>query len=120
MSLIKTKSNNEVWGTVDWHGRERARFITRIGHIMMKRIDDFHVLMLGPEKCDIMQLINRNSVSEQEYVAKKRNAYKVLHSFGRCGMKNYIVKRVITFEGGMNMIPREHRQYRMSNKPIGK
>ena len=28
--------------------------------------------------------------------------------------------RVIVFEGGRRLIPREHREFRTTNKPIGK
>ena len=122
VSLIKTKSNEEVWGTVKrFRGNvETARFRTRVGHIINKRIDDFYVLTIAPKICDILRFPSRDFLNERDYRAEKFNAYKLLHNYGRFPAKNFIMERCIVFEGGISRIPREHRQYRICDKPIGK
>lgn len=122
MSLIKTKSNEEVWGTVKrFRGNvETARFRTRVGNLTARKIDDFHVLVISPKACDVVRAPSRDIVNEREYYYERSHAFSILHYEGGYPAKNYIVQRCIVFEGGRKIIPREHRQYRICDKPIGK
>lgn len=121
MSLIKNKNNSEMWGEVprfNGHGR-RPRYRTRIGHIIQRRIDDTHVLILLAQKVGIATLMDKKYLSEQEYYNEKMYVFRKIMKFGEpCSINT--MGRVIVFEGRRNLIPREHREFRTTNKPIGK
>lgn len=121
VSLIKNKSNEELWGTiVRFRGNaEVPRHRTRIGYLISRKIDNFHILAISPTACDILRAPSRDIVNERDYCTERTRAFVRLR-FGRYPAKNYIMERCITFEGGRSVIPREHRKYRMSDKPIGK
>ena len=121
MSLIKNKNNSELWGEVSrFHGKITApRFRTRVGHIIQRRIDDTHVLILSARKIGITTLMDKKYLSEQEYYNEKMHVFRKIMKFGEpCSINT--MKRVIVFEGGRNLIPREHREFRTTDKPIGK
>lgn len=121
MSLIKNKNNYDVWGELPRFGGRgrRPRFRTRVGHIIQKRIDDMHVLILSAQKTGIATLMDKKYLSEQEYYNEKMFVFWEIMRFGEpCSIN--IMERVIVFEGGRNLIPREHREFRITNKPIGK
>ena len=121
MSLIKNKDNYAAWGEVPrFNGRgRRPRYRTRIGHIIQRRIDDMHVLILSARKIGIATLMDKKYLSEQKYYNEKMYVFWKIMNFGEpCSIN--IMERVIVFEGGRNLVPREPREYRISNKPIGK
>lgn len=121
MSLIKNKNNSELWGEVPrFHGKITApRFRTRVGHIIQRRIDDTHVLILLARKIGIATLMDKKYLSEQEYYNEKMYVFRKIMKFGEpCSINT--MGRVIVFEGRRNLIPREHREFRTTNKPIGK
>lgn len=121
MSLIKNKDNYAAWGEVPrFNGRgRRPRYRTRIGHIIQRRIDDTHVLILSAQKAGIATLMDKKYLSEQEYYNEKMYVFWKIMKFGEpCSINT--MERVIVFEGGRNLIPREHREFRITNKPIGK
>ena len=121
MSLIKNKNNCDTWGEVPiFNGHvKRPRYRTRIGHIIQKRIDDTHVLILLAQKAGIATLMDKKYMSEQEYYNEKRFAFWKIMKFGEPCKVN-VMERVIVFEGGRNLIPREYREFRITDKPIGK
>ena len=121
MSLIKNKNNSELWGEVRrFRGKITVpRFRTRVGHIIQRRIDDTHVLILSARKIGVATLMDKKYLSEQEYYNEKMYVFWKIMKFGEpCSIN--IMERAIVFEGGRRLIPREHREYRMSDKPIGK
>ena len=121
MSLIKNKNNSELWGEVRrFRGKITApRFRTRVGHIIQRRIDDTHVLILLAQKIGVATLMDKKYLSEQEYYNEKMHVFREIMKFGEpCSINT--MGRVIVFEGGRNIIPREHREFRTTNKPIGK
>lgn len=122
MSLIKNKSNEELWGTITrLRGNgEVPRHRTRVGYLISRKIDNFHILAISPTTCDILCAPSRDIVNECDYFTERKHAFLMLRSYGRYPAKNYIMERCITFEGGRSVIPREHREYRITNKPIGK
>ena len=122
MSLIKNKSNEELWGTITRprSNMETPRHRTRVGYLISRKIDNFHILAISPNMCDILCAPSKDIVNERDYFTERKRAFLMLHSYGRYPAKNYIMKRCLTFEGGRNVIPREHRQYRITDKPIGK
>jgi len=120
VSLVKTKDNKELWGTVDIRGHERPRLTTRVGFTICPRIDDYHILMISGAKCGITHLVKRELTTEQEYVTMKKFAFIDMYKNGMYPAKNFINRRCIIFRGGTSSIPREHRQYRITDKPIGK
>lgn len=121
MSLIKNKNNSELWGEVPrFRGKITApRFRTRVGYGVTKRIDKTHALIITPKFMDVVSLIDKELTTEHEYYNSKMSAFQRTHMFGLPSHMN-IVERCITFEGGRRIIPREHREYRITNKPIGK
>lgn len=121
MSLIKNKSNEDLWGTIVRlrDNAEVPRHRTRTGYLISRKIDNFHILAISPTACDILCAPSRDIVNERDYFTERKRAFLMLR-FGKYPAKNYIIERCITFEGGRSIIPREHREYRMSNKPIGK
>ena len=121
MSLIKNKSNSELWGDVLGPlGRVIApRFKTRVGYVMTERIDKTHALIITSKFMDVVSLIDKRLTTEYEYHSSKMGAFQKIYTFGLPSHTN-IIERCITFEGGRGIIPREHREYRTSNKPIGK
>ena len=121
MSLIKNKNNSELWGEVPrFRGRITApRFRTRVGYVTTKRIDKMHALIITPKFMDVVPLIDKELTTEYDYYSNKMGAFQKIYTFGLPSRMN-IIERCITFEGGRSIIPREHREYRMSNKPIGK
>ena len=121
MSLIKNKNNYDAWGEVPmFNGNvKRPRYRTRVGHIIQRRIDDTHVLILLARKIGIVTLMDKKYLSEQEYYNEKMHVFREIMKFGEpCSINT--MGRVIVFEGGRNLIPREHREFRTTNKPIGK
>lgn len=124
MSLIKNKSNEELWGTTQhrvFRGKgEIPRHRTRIGYAITRQINNFYALLILPKVCEIVYVPSRKVINERDFFTEKRRAFSTVNHFGRFPMKNYIMERCITFEGGRRIIPREHRQYRISGKPIGK
>ena len=121
MSLIKNKNNSELWGEIHrFRGKITVpRFRTRVGHIIQRRIDDMHVLILSARKTGVATLMDKKYLSEQEYYNEKMHVFWEIMKFGEpCSIN--IMERVIVFEGGRNIIPREHREFRTTNKPIGK
>ena len=121
MSLIKNKNNSELWGEVRrFRGKITApRFRTRVEYIIQRRIDDTHVLILLAQKVGIATLMDKKYMSEQEYYNEKRFAFWKIMKFGEPCKVN-IMERVIVFEGGRNLIPREHREFRITDRPLGK
>ena len=73
MSLIKNKNNYDAWGEVPmFNGHvKRPRYRTRVGHIIQRRIDDTHVLILLAQKAGIATLMDKKYLSEQEYYNEK-------------------------------------------------
>lgn len=121
MSLIKNKGNYELWGEVPmFHGKgRRPRFRTRMGYIVNRRIDDTHTLILSAQRMGIAEVMDRRLTTEREYVNSKKFAFYGIMRFGEpCSIN--IVARTIIFENRSPLIPREHRQFRMTDKPIGK
>ena len=121
MSLIKNKNNSELWGEVlRFRGKITApRFRTRVGHIIQRRIDDTHVLILSARKIGISTLMDKKYLSEQEYYNEKMHVFREIMKFGKpCSINT--MGRVIVFEGGRNLIPREHREFRTTDRPLGK
>lgn len=122
MSLIKNKSNEEMWGTVKrFRGNlETARYRTRVGYIINQRIDDWCMLLIAPKWSGVARVPSRNFLCERDYYEEKKRAFSTLHRIGELPSRTFIMERCITFEGGKRMITRENREYRMSDKPIGK
>ena len=121
MSLIKNKNNSELWGEVHrFRGKITVpRFRTRVGHIIQRRIDDTHVLILLARKIGIATLMDKKYLSEQEYYNEKMYVFWKIMKFGEpCSINT--MGRVIVFEGGRNLIPREHREFRITDRPLGK
>ena len=121
MSLIKNKNNSELWGDVlRFRGKITApRFRTRVGYIIQRRIDDMHVLIFSARKTGVATLMDKKYLSEQEYYNEKMHVFREIMKFGEpCSINT--MGRVIVFEGGKRLIPREYREFRTTNKPIGK
>ena len=121
MSLIKNKNNSELWGEIPiFNGHvKRPRYRTRVGHIIQRRIDDMYVLILSARKTGVAALMDKKYLSEQEYYNEKMYAFWEIMKFGEpCSINT--MERVIVFEGGRNLIPREHREFRITDRPLGK